>query len=228
MREKLSYKFFGIPVYGYFVGIGLFLLQRIFYSESVKLSRLLGIEPHYVKIDFIDARIPLIPIFFTVYVISYFFWILGPAIAAKCENAYYCDFVVGMIAAYVVGACIFVFYPTIMDRAAEGLLGNCDGVWNRCVQFVYKADGGKIGSNLMPSYHCLISTCCYLAVHRRTEISKIYRVTALILTILICASTVFIKQHYFIDIPTGVIIAYITWKLSVKYHWGRFLAKKQA
>ena len=58
----------------------------------------------------------------------------------------------------------FTVYPTRMDRVAENLLNDNPGVLNQALQWIYNMDGGRYGTNLAPSYHCLISTCCYMGV----------------------------------------------------------------
>ena len=110
-----------------------------------------------------------------------------------------------------------------MDRVAENLLNNNPGVLNQALQWIYNMDGGRYGTNLAPSYHCLISTCCYMGVAKRSEYAKSYRIFSAVFCVLIFASTVLCKQHYFIDIPTGIIIGYIAMKLAMKYHWGKVL-----
>ncbi|MBQ1521435.1 MAG: phosphatase PAP2 family protein, partial [Erysipelotrichaceae bacterium] len=69
------------------------------------------------------------------------------------------------------------------------------------------ADGSEMAYNLVPSYHCLISAYCYLGVRKQPEISKGFRVYSLIMAILISISTVCTKQHYIIDVVTGVGIS---------------------
>ena len=40
-------------------------------------------------------------------------------------------------------------------------------------------------------------------------------------TLLIYASTVYVKQHYFLDIITGVALALAAYFVCKKFHWGR-------
>ena len=110
-----------------------------------------------------------------------------------------------------------------MDRVAENLLNDNSGVLNQALQWIYNMDGGRYGTNLAPSYHCLISTCCYMGVAKRPEYAKSYRIFSAVFCVLIFASTVLCKQHYFIDIPAGIIIAYISMRLALKHHWGKVL-----
>ena len=47
--------------------------------------------------------------------------------------------------------------------------------------------------NLFPSYHCLISTYCYLGVRKQPEISRGFRIYSLVMAALIGLSTLLTK-----------------------------------
>lgn len=223
IKTILNHRYLNIPVYGYIAGIGMFLLQRLLYLWANDISMALGLSWHTTKIAWIDDHIPLLPIFITVYVFSYLFWILGPMVVSKGTKEHFKDFLMGMLVAYLIGAVIFTVWPTRMDRVAENLLNQNSGFLNGLLQGIYQMDGGNYGTNLCPSYHCLISTCCWMGVANRKEYAKWYRYFCAVLCVLIFASTVLCKQHYFIDIPVGIIIAYISMKLAYQKHWGSIL-----
>ena len=65
---------------------------------------------------------------------------------------------------------------------------------------------------------------CYLGVAGRRELPKWFRVYSLITTLLIYASTVYVKQHFFLDIPTGIALAAAAYFVCKKFHWGRMFA----
>ena len=224
LKDCLNKRFFNIPVYGYIAGIGMFILQRYMYLWANDISLALGIGWHTTKIAWLDDLIPLYLPFITVYILSYLFWIYGPmAVAKDGTKDHFKDFLIGMFVAYLIGAIVFTVYPTRMDRVAENLLNDNPGVLNQALQWGYNMDGGRYGTNLAPSYHCLISTCCYMGVAKRSEYAKSYRIFSAVFCVFIFASTVLCKQHYFIDIPAGIIIGYIAMKLAMKYHWGKVL-----
>ena len=194
------------------------------YLWANDISLALGIGWHTTKIAWLDDLIPLYLPFITVYILSYLFWIYGPmAVAKDGTKDHFKDFLIGMFVAYLIGAIVFTVYPTRMDRVAENLINDNPGVLNQALQWIYNMDGGRYGTNLAPSYHCLISTCCYMGVAKRSEYTKSYRIFSAVFCVLIFASTVLCKQHYFIDIPTGIIIGYIAMKLAMKHHWGKVL-----
>jgi membrane-associated phospholipid phosphatase len=175
------------------------------------------------KIPVIDDLIPIIPVFAVFYLFSYVFWICGPIAASLTKKRNFINYIVGLSAAYVMGFLFFVFAPTYMDRASEGLMEQAmkPGFFNGLLATIYAADGSNLAFNLFPSYHCLISLYCYLGVRKQPEISRGFRAYSLIMTILICLSTVFTKQHYFIDIVGGLVISIICYNIINRINPGK-------
>lgn len=216
----------GYPSYAFLVAVGLYFFQAILYQGVRFTHHFIKTDLHSTKIAFIDDAIPIILPFVIIYYVSYIFWLGGPIVASKVEKTYYFDALAGIVTAEVIGALIFIFYPTGIDRVAEGLFNDNPGFLNALLQFVYMGDGVEWGYNLMPSYHCLISTGIFLMVYKQPEISKFYRWSAFIFCILVYISTVTVKQHYFIDIPTGIALAVLGHILATRYHLGnRFFGK---
>jgi len=110
-----------------------------------------------------------------------------------------------------------------MDRVAEGLYVVPDKatIFDNLRMFTYSMDGSNIAYNLLPSFHCINSTLCYLGVAGRKEIPVWFRVYSLVITILIYAATVCVKQHFLMDVVTGITLAVVVFILSKKFHWGR-------
>ncbi len=202
-----------IPWWGWAFGLGYFGLQYGMYRLGDLLSRVLGTISGAVcpKIPIIDDHIPIIPIFAVIYLFSYVFWICGPIAVSLTKRRNFINYIIGLSMAYLIGFLFFVFVPTFMDRTAEGLMEQASkpGFFNGMLATIYAADGSNVAFNLFPSYHCLISLYCYLGVRRQPEISRGFRAYSLIMAILICLSTVFTKQHYFLDIVGGLGISVI-------------------
>ena len=145
---------------------------------------------------------------------------------SKCKKEHFADFMAAIIVACAAGMLVLAFFPTYMDRVAEGLFVVPDNptIFDKLRMFWYSLDGSEMAYNLLPSFHCLNSTLCYLGVAGRKEIPLWFRIYSLVITILIFASTVYVKQHYVLDIVTGVIIAVIAYIICKKFHWGRMFA----
>lgn len=202
-----------VPLYGWITGFLYFFLQYGMYRLADYLSRVFGtINYAYLpKMPFIDDRIPLFAPFIVIYIFSYVFWIMGPIIASLTDKKNFINYIIGLSAAYIVGSLMLLLMPTYMDRAAEGLMEAAarPGIFNKMLGAIYGVDGGTRAFNLFPSFHCMISLYCYLGVRKRPEVSKGTRIYSLVMTVLICMSTVFTKQHYFVDILGGLSVSII-------------------
>lgn len=72
--------------------------------------------------------------------------------------------------------------------------------------------------NAFPSLHVATSVICAISFYKaRSSLFK----SVLIWAVLICASTVLTKQHYFLDIPGGVVIG------CVSFWIGEYLMKRK-
>lgn len=128
----------------------------------------------------------------------------------------------------LLGAVVLVFAPTYMDRVAEGLQNpEMHGFGVRLMQFWYSLDGGDMAYNLLPSFHCINSTISYLGVARRPEVPKWYRGYSLVMTLLIYASTLFVKQHFFLDVISGIAVALVSWG-AISLIWRQLRKRAQA
>ena len=214
-----------IKGYGIVIGILYLIMQHGFYLLGHHLASRIGFEPFLPKIPF-DDLIPIVSVFIIPYIWSYAFWAMGPMAVSKCEKEHFEDYMAASILSCLVGVLVLIFFPTYMDRVAEGLYEATENptVFDKLRQFWYSLDGSEMAYNLLPSFHCINSTLCYLGVAGRKEIPKWFRVYSLVTALLIYASTVFVKQHYVLDIVTGVALAVIVYILSKKFHWGRMFA----
>ena len=220
-----------IPWWGWVAGVALFLLQVVLYKGGNLLSEVLGTKAHAwcPKIEAIDGHMPIIAIFVLIYIFSYIFWVLGPVAVSITKRSNFINYLIGFIAAYLVGFIIFIVFPSYMDRAAEGLMNfsSQSGIFYKILGWVYSNDGGTTAFNLFPSYHCLISIYCYLGVRKQPEISKGFRIYSLIMAILICLSTQFTRQHYILDLISGVGIAIICYVIVGKLNPGEKIMKRK-
>lgn len=208
--------------YGVLIGILYLVLQHSIYLLGHNLAEIIGITPFSPKIPFIDDAIPIVSIFIIFYIWSYAFWAMGPMAVSKCDSDHFRDFVAACIVSMLAGMIVLALAPTYMDRVAEGLYEvNGNDIFDKIRQFWYSLDGSHMAYNLLPSFHCLNSTMCFLGVMGRKEIPKWFRVYTFIMMILIFASTVFVKQHFVMDVVTGIILAAAAFAVCKKWHWGR-------
>jgi membrane-associated phospholipid phosphatase len=143
----------------------------------------------------VDAYIPFIPQFVWFYFL-YYLWVLAVIPVLNDRESFYhtaASFAVIQVAAVTT----FILFPSFMVRPQ--VLG--EGWSYDLVRWMYKADEGF---NLIPSLHVGHSTL--VALTYRAYKPKVFPIIAAG-TFMISLSTVFIKQHYIIDIPVGFAFA---------------------
>ena len=214
-----------IKAYAIVIGIVYLASQHGFYLVGHYLALLIGIEPFLPKIP-LDDMIPIVSAFIIPYVWSYAYWAMGPMVVSKCEKQHFADYMAACLVSCVAGMLVLAVCPTYMNRVAEGLyeVSENPSFFEKLRMFWYSLDGSEWAYNLLPSFHCINSTLCYLGVARRKEIPLWFRIYSLLTTLLIFASTVYVKQHYFLDIIAGVALAAVAYFLCKKFHWGRMFA----
>jgi len=218
--RKLTRFFRSIPIYGWLSGIVHLLGGYTLYLLAELFCRILGTDrwAFIPKIPLIDDRIPLIPVFVVVYIFSYVFWVGGTAAVSLTEKRHFINYLFGLLCALLVGFLFFVFAPTYIDRAAENVMAEVEkpGIFRWMLGFIYRSDGGILGHNLFPSLHCQSSLYCYLGVRRRKEIPVWFRGYTLVMTVLICLSTLFTRQHYSMDVLSGLAVAVVCYAAAQK------------
>ncbi len=222
-----------IPWWGWVLGLVYFALQFGIYRLGDYLSAVIGTKAHAwsPKIPAIDDLVHVVPVFVVIYIFSYIFWICAPAVVSKTKKANLINYLIGLTSAYIIGFLIFTFFPTYMDRVAEGLMDfdAGGGIFSALLAKVYASDGSDIAFNLFPSFHCMISAYCYLGIRKQPEISKGFKIYTLVMAILICMSTQFTKQHYLLDFLGGVSLAIICYIIVEKINPGeKLVARKSA
>ena len=211
-----------VKLYGVIIGLFSLAAQHGIYLLANTLAGVVGNESILPIIDQIDNAIPVLPIFVIPYVWAYLFWGMAPMAASKCKTDHFKDFLAAYLIACVVGGLILVFVPTYMDRVAEGLWTRPqDNFLEKLLHFWYSLDGSERAYNLFPSFHCINSTICYLAVAGRKEVPLWFRVYSLVIAVMIFAATLFVKQHYLIDVVSGILIASVAFAAAKRWHLGK-------
>ena len=215
-----------VKLYGVILGIVMLAAQHGIYLLCNEIAKACGFVPFLPKVPAIDDLIPVIPIFIIPYIWAYAFWAMAPMAVSKCDRHYFFDFIAAYLGACLLGGVVLVFFPTYMDRIAEGIW-NYPGKGFFCdlMHLWYSMDGSEMAYNLLPSFHCINSTIALLGVWGRKEIPKWFQVYSLVTAILLYASTLFVKQHYFLDVFSGIAVALIAYYLCTHFRVGRVFEK---
>lgn len=173
------------------------------------LPRVLGVEGRHDLSLKIDALIPVVPAFAYVYVAAFAFWTVNYILICRQSKAltqrlFFAD----TFAKLVCLVCFFAVPCYIVQPANEEIVGV--GAW--LMKIVYAMDEPN---NLLPSIHCFLSWLSFrpLLTGDAKGVPMWYKVFSGVFSTLICLSTLFTRQHVFLDWVTGFTAAEIGWQL---------------
>lgn len=215
MKNLIKNFFNFIPSYVIIPLVTVFSMQSLIYFGTKLINCRME---HHSLLTAIDEKIPIIPAFSIIYLGCYLFWVLNYALAGRSGKDYFYNFVTNIFLGYLISGFIFCIFPTYIERPSLDTVP--DTLGKLLMTYVYNTDTPV---NLFPSMHCQISWYCYLAVRNQKGIYKWYQHTSLIIAILVCISTVVIKQHYLIDVVAGVLIAEFTYRITLNYSLGKYV-----
>jgi membrane-associated phospholipid phosphatase len=151
-----------------------------------------------------EERIPFLPIFEYLYVLTYFV----PALLLYTVLTYdrFLRLVRALGLALFVAYSTYLLFPVYLERPE--LEVSSLHTWLLSLQYLDKS------YNHFPSLHVTLS---WLAVHA-AQCSRRSRIGLSLVAVGISISTLFVKQHYFVDVVFGFALAWGAWKLAgVRY-----------
>lgn len=158
---------------------------------------------HYSMALPIDKKLPLVPFFILFYILAYAQWIIGFLLIGRDDAETAGRIFLGELIAKSIALFCFVLFPTAMGGLRPDAAPLWDGtVWQRLTAWIYALDAPD---NLFPSIHCLESWVCFRGALRLTKTPRWYPFATLVMTLLVFASTVLVRQHVVLDIAGGVL-----------------------
>lgn len=185
-----------------------FFIYMIWFTYLEK-SITLEFTPVYSRLD---NYIPFMEIF----AIPYFLWfayifvtVLFFFLTSKQDFYKCCAFLfIGMTICLI----IYTIWPNGHElRVDIDTLGR-NNVFTRMIGRLYSFD---TATNVFPSIHVYNSIGAMIAIRKSEKLRPVkwIQIPALILTVLICMSTVFLKQHSILDVFGGIILSVIMYAL---------------
>ena len=148
----------------------------------------------------IDSRIPLVPGWILPYVGAYVYWIAGYGYLCAVDKKYGRQIAFADVLGKTVAALFFILLPTTFVRPdASG-----GGVCRWMVRMIYALDEPR---NLFPSLHCFCSWIIARGLMPLKQVKPWVKFSAAAFSLLVCASTLFTRQHLFLDVPGGILLA---------------------
>jgi membrane-associated phospholipid phosphatase len=168
---------------------------------------------YHVIESYIDSLIP----FVSVFVYPYIFWFPYMAIcigyAFIFDKSVYRHLMIFVIISYTIGLLSFELFPSIQNLRVDltGVTSFSGGI----VNYIYSID---TNTNVCPSIH-VIGALGAMLIMLRTKLMKnnsTIKNINITVGILICLSTMFIKQHSFIDVVFGCVLTMLLYNFSKK------------
>lgn len=178
----------------------IFIEQAVVYWISKFINS--NLYQYGLTIKNIDDKIPFINWFILPYVLCYPWWYLGLIVPLIYNKPKFYRYICVSIIGYFISGLFFVFLPTTIVRPEV----EADNFLNFIVKFIYDND---TPTNLFPSIHCFISWNCYVSIRGDKNVHFGYRVGYFLMAILVFLSTVFVRQHYVVDIFAAVLLVEI-------------------
>lgn len=192
------------PDYSWFPLSGIVVMQVLTYGGTKLLAK---DWTHYMPALSIDNYIPFIPVMILPYVLCYAHWVINFVISAHTGKERFSKFSLAVMLSQLICGIAFLVFPTTITRPD---IVNQSGVVGFLLKFIYNMDTPV---NLFPSMHCLLSWFSWIAVRDCKNIANWYKLFSFMFAIVVCVSTVTVKQHFFIDIVGGVVLAETCWQL---------------
>ena len=157
----------------------------------------------YIYLDMeIDKMIPLIPAFIIVYYLSFAQWANYFLQACFGDRHIRDRFFSADILAKVISFFVYMTWPVAMTAVSIPQDGS---IWTKWLALTYAVDN-RMGA--LPSFHCFYSWMAFrYSLEAEPKERRWLTWVNLIFSLTVFASTVFVKQHYFIDILAGVAFA---------------------
>lgn len=186
----------GIAVAVAFIYMGYFLINDWLVANQVKA---------YVPLTFVDRAVPFVGEWLYIYALCLIsvFW----PMAVVRERYLFRRIALAYLFVQVVAWVCFVLVPVQTIHRPTGLTNNTFLEWG--LQLCYWLD---LPYCCFPSLHVGMSVMAALACWK---VDRVMGGVALVLAALIGASTLFVKQHYFVDVVGGFVSAGIAYRLFI-------------
>lgn len=185
-----------IPLYAYTP----LIICVSFCSFLYFITKYLGIGEFHHIVSKYDEMIPFVPVWSSIYLLCYFFWIANAILIAREGRKKWYVFMSAYLIAEIFCNIVFIVFPTTMTRPE--VTGN--GIFDLAMKMIYFLD---LPYNLLPSIHCMLSWLLTRGIIGSDKVPKWYQMASIVISILIFLSTLFTKQHVIVDIFTGVLVA---------------------
>ena len=150
----------------------------------------------------IDDAIPVIPQFVWFYLLCFIFPFLLLFITRNWHR--YNIALLSVTFCTIIAFIVHLLFPVTFIKPALN-----SGFSEQVLAFIYRHDFNPGAENL-PSLHVSFAMIVYFA-SRHQNLKKTIEVLILMISILIILSTLFVKQHLFVDVMAGILLTALVW-----------------
>lgn len=186
------------------------------------------VTTHFNKIySKLDDYIP----FCEVFIIPYFLWFIYIAVTIlffifASKNDFYklcANLFIGMTICLI----IYTIWPNGHNLRVDLHSLGRSNIFTQLLSYVYTVD---TATNVFPSIHVFNSVAAYIAIKKNEQLKKYKWIqsSALILTTLICMSTVLLKQHSILDILGAFALNIAMYFIVYVPDWKKILEARRA
>ena len=154
---------------------------------------------HYDVSIGLDEKIPFWTPFIVFYVSAFAQWAFGLFSIARAERDVCWTIFGADLIAKIICCVIFLAFPTSLVRTE--VTGS--SIFDQLTRMIYSLDSPD---NLFPSLHVEASWLCFRGIMKIRTFPRWVNVANGVLTVLICLSILFVKQHLCLDLAAGLVV----------------------
>lgn len=191
--------------------------MRSFFRKNIEILWFLGFPvvgfiyfaTQHINLDYriihvaLDDSIPFYPVFIIPYILWYIYIPLPMIYMFFFKRQHFTKQAIALFSGALLGCACFLIYPSAIDMrpTVEG-----NGFLNFCCRLIFENDNPV---NVLPSLHCYEAVSIHMTTFTFGPLKNkpVLRIISFIAMALICASTVFVKQHSIVDLIVGCLLA---------------------
>ena len=196
-KEKMLYSFY-------------IFFPPIFHTIIYFFTKYIERGPYNITTN-IDNKLPFISYFIVFYCIWYLLLLLAPLIIYKYDKKLLKRYAYTYLVCSIISCIIYIAWPTTFDRPNI----DSNGFFNNVVSWIYSNDIPVL--NCFPSFHGVLSFMWLLYIGLNKNINKIIRCIISFFSIGIVLSTMFVKQHSYIDLIGAFVLVICAYYMVNKF-----------
>lgn len=187
----------------------LLLFVPVYAAAYFCIESISPIKGYSVIYTLLDSLIPFIPIFIFPYLLWYPYLIINGIYLWHNDRILFQKYVQSLILGSLISLLLFVIFPSIQELRPKSF--EFDSISINIIKRLYSVD---TNTNVFPSMHVIGTLIALFSVTECKD--RTLAKADIVWAILICCSTVFIKQHSILDVVAAIVISYFVYILVFK------------